>query len=360
MKKSIEMLFALLRASLHEKKTETLYFVNATEADWNECYHLAKTQGVMALAWDGVLNLPSQLQPYEDLKLKWAIKTEMNEKKYHRYCKVAYEISKLYKFHDISTLHLKGVGLSTLYPIPSHREGGDIDIYTYSANKKMSDFEANTLADTLIIKQGIEMDFEKSPKHSIFYYKGIPIENHKTFVNVHYYKIAKQTEKLLREQINPQIAKLETGDILIPSAEFNTLFVAFHAAQHIGNGLSIHHLCDWAIIVKHYGLHLPKEITDKKLNRTILAFTTLCNHYLGTSVEVKEEKEFADIILRTILHTQYHKRTLPNSKIAVIIYKTRHFIYRQKIKKKVFNHSFWKSLYDSIIYHLQHPNKIFN
>ncbi|MCS3155123.1 nucleotidyltransferase family protein [Phocaeicola dorei] len=43
---------------------------------------------------------------------------------------------------------MKGVGLSTYYPIPSHREGGDIDIFTYSADhSRKSDAEANLLAD---------------------------------------------------------------------------------------------------------------------------------------------------------------------------------------------------------------------
>ena len=67
MRKPEEMLFALLRASLHEKNTDTLFFVGATETDWNECFLLAKKQGVMALAWDGVLRLPVPLHPDMEL-----------------------------------------------------------------------------------------------------------------------------------------------------------------------------------------------------------------------------------------------------------------------------------------------------
>lgn len=360
MRTSEEMLFALLRASLHGKEAEASFFAEATKTDWDECFSLAKRQGVMALAWDGIQKLSSRLHPYEDLKIKWAIKVEIQEKKYLHYCKVAHEITQFYSSHNISTLHLKGVGLSTLYPKPSHREGGDIDIYTYSANKDMSDVEANTLADTLMMQQGMDMDLKKTPKHSLFYYKGIPIENHKTFVNVHSYKIAKQAERLLRELMNPQPAALCTGEIQIPSAEFDTLFVFFHAAQHFGSGLSIHHLCDWAIILKHYGLNLPKELTDKRLLKAATAFTNLCNRLLGTSVDIKEEKEFADKVLEEILHPKYYKQPLPKSKTKVLTYKIKRFIYGQKIKRSIFNHSPWKSLYASIIYHLIHPKRIFN
>lgn len=358
MRKSEEMLFALLRASLHEREAETSFFVDGTETDWNECYLLAKKQGVMALAWDGMLRLPSQLHPNMELKLQWGIKVEHLERKYQRYCKVATEITQLYRQHDIATLHLKGVGLSTFYPIPSHREGGDIDIYTYSVNQNISDNEANALADTLMQQQDIEVEHH-SYKHSNFFYKGIPVENHKIFTNVHSYKIANQVEAILKKYMNPQKALLPTGEILIPSPMFNTLFVFFHAVQHYISGLSLHHLCDWAVIIKHYGVHFPEEFTDKHLLRTAAALTTLCNHLLGTSVEVKEEKGFADFMLQEMLYPKY-KRPLPHSKLEVIIYKIKRFIYYQRFKKNIFNQSSWKAFYFSVKYHLLHPHKIFN
>lgn len=160
--------------------------------------------------------------------------------------------------------------------------------------------------------------------------------------------------------MNPQSVTLETGEILIPSAEFNTLFVFFHAAQHLGSGLSIHHLYDWAVILHRHGLHLPKEMTDERLLRAISAFTTLCNHLLGTSVNVKEEKDFADRILKEMLYPAYYKRPLPKSKTGIVVYKIKRFIYNQKLRKSIFNHSPWKSLYVSILHHLCHPHKIFH
>ena len=360
MRKSEEMLFALLRASLHEKDTETSFFVDVTATDWKECYQLAKMQGVMALAWDGVLRLPIALHPDMEFKLQWGIKVEHVERRHQHYCKVASEITELYKQHDIATLHLKGVGLSTLYPVPSHREGGDIDIYTYAANKSISDHEANALADALIKQQGMDVDIETSPKHSFFYYKGIPVENHKTLLNVHTLRIAKQVEEILKEHMHPQSVSLGSGEILIPSAEFNALFVAFHAVQHFGSGLSIHHLCDLAVIMNRYGLHLPKEITDERLLRAIFALTTLCNRLLGTSIKVKEEKEFAEKILKEMLHPKYYKRPLPQSKMGGAIYKVKRFIYNQKLKKEIFDIPVWKNFCIAVLRKLWHPSKIFN
>ena len=151
MKKSELLLFALLRSSLHEQEVEQVFFDQATDEDWKQCHQIAAAQGVMALSWDGVLRLPKELQPPLALKLTWAMAVERYEAKYLRYCKTVDELSAFYASHGITTVQLKGVGFSTYYPVPAHREGGDIDVYTYSADKnKMSDAEANALADKLM------------------------------------------------------------------------------------------------------------------------------------------------------------------------------------------------------------------
>ena len=123
-----QMLFALLRASLHEKDTETSFFEGISAQEWKDCYRLAALQGVMALAWDGAMRRPAELQPPKSIKLSWATGVEAYENKYFRYCNAINELSSFYAQHGIATMLLKGVGLSTLYPIPEHREGGDNDI----------------------------------------------------------------------------------------------------------------------------------------------------------------------------------------------------------------------------------------
>lgn len=198
------MLFALLRASLHEQKTETALFKDSTNEEWKQCYRLAVSQGVMALAWDGVMKLPVELQPPLSVKLAWAVAVEAYEKRYLHYCRTINELSHFYAQHGIAVMQLKGIGFSTLYPVPTHREGGDIDIYTYSADKnRMSDEKANRLANSLIRQKNINVDTKHSPKHSVFYYKGVPIENHKTFLNVESYQVSRTSGKGVERTYGP-------------------------------------------------------------------------------------------------------------------------------------------------------------
>lgn len=361
--RSEQMLFALLRASLNQREVESDFFRNASSGDWKECYSLSARQGVMALAWDGLMKLPADLMPPKALKLTWGLAVQDYERKYERYCKTVDELMNYYRGHGIAMVQLKGVGLSSYYPVPSHREGGDIDIYTYSIDKnRMTDAEANRLADELMRQQGIDVDMH-SPKHSNFYYKGIPIENHKTFLNVEKYSIAGQADASLRTLLEPQPTKLMNGEYecLIPSVGFNLLFVAFHAAQHYGAGLAVHHLCDWAVLIDRYGVNLPDGLTDKRFRRAVAAFTCLCNRFLGTSVRVEEDVEdFADEMLEEILHPKFIIGSVPvKGKLNVLKYKLRRFRYIHRLNNQVLEWPMWKHIWESVVVHLRHPETIF-
>lgn len=375
---SEEMLFALLRSSLHEREPELEYFQKATEKDWKECQRMAVAQGVMALAWDAVLRLPKHLQPPLNLKLTWAMAVERYEERYLRYCKAISELSALYAEHGIRTIQLKGVGFSTLYPNPSHREGGDIDIYTYSANQsQLTDVEANHLADTLMGHPGIDGEGVYY-KHSNFHYKGIPIENHKCFLNIKEIKEAVTANEVLLRELKPEKATLAEGEILVPSATFNTLFIAFHSLQHYGSGLSLHQLCDWAMILKHYGLKMPKEMMHyERFMRGVQAMTLLCQRYLGVSPAMNADEAssnadeadesqaqraieaMSDEMLNEMMHPRYQVVEPVSSKIGIVVYKTKRLFYTHRLKRSVFHKSLFRCVWDSVIIHLRNPKSIF-
>jgi len=361
-----QMLFALLRSSLSGKEADTVLFSGCTEGEWKRCYSLALEQGIMALAWDGVVKLPKELLPPLPIKLVWAAAVERYEKWYRYYCKTVDELSRFYEEHGIVLVMLKGVGLSSLYPVPSHREGGDIDIYTYSANReRMSDADANRLADSLMRQSGIDVD-NSSYKHSVFTYKGIPVENHKVFINVKQYKGAVEIEKLLKERMNPQLTALEGGSVLTPSPAFNTLFVPYHAAQHYGCGLTLHHLCDWACVLKNYGLCLPAEINGTRFRRFIFAFTLLSDRLLGTDIQIEGTQEEKDTgekmaceILNEMLHPRYGKIVPATSKAGVFIFKIRRMMHHISVGNQALGQSACRTILSSMITHARAPKTIF-
>ena len=355
-----ELLFALLKAALHQKPVEGINMSSYTDEDWKECYRLAVRHGVMAVTWDGIMLLPVEQQPSRPLRLSWGVAVRNYEERYERYCRTASELSSFYAGHGIAMIQIKGVGLSPYYPIPSHREGGDIDIYTYSMDRsKLSDNEANHLADKLMMEDDIDVD-EANHKHSNFFYKNISIENHKTFLDLGTNPVAEPMNDLLLKLMNPKDTGLCDGRYVIstPSPEFNALFLSFHAGQHYCAGFRLHHLFDWACMLKKYGLPLSTEVTDRKLLRFIHTMTDLCNSLLGTEVKVPVDEKMTAEVYEQIMHPRFAGDP-PKNRIVIFVYKTAKLFYTHFKQSKIFNKPLWGVLWNSIVFHFKRPDTIF-
>ena len=358
------IMFGLLKAALHQREVTDVCWTAVTEEEWTQCYKLSATHGVMALAWDGMQYLPTGCHVPRSLKITWGLAVQNYEQKYERYCKAAAELSEFYAVHQIGMVQLKGIGFSSYYPIPEHREGGDIDIYTWSMDSNLrSDIEANTLANELMAKQGIEVDAEHSSKHSNFYYKGIPVENHKMFLNRETLPIARPMDDLLHSILKPEAITLCGGkyQIQIPSKEFNALFIPFHAAQHFGNGIRVHHLFDWACILKRHGWCVPPQVTDDRLLDFICAFTHLCNILLNTDVTIKGGETLVPKVYQQMMHPRYPAKTdIPHkNKVGILWYKTKRFVHTYQLLHTIFDISLYKWIKHSVVAHIKRPETIF-
>jgi hypothetical protein len=226
----------------------------------------------------------------------------------------------------------------------------------------MTDAEANLLADKLMEELGIEVDM-RSSKHSTFYYKGIPIENHRTFLDVERYEIAGRADTWLRKVMEPQFTYLMDGEhmCLTPPKEFNHLFVAFHAAHHYAAGLALHHLCDWAMVLRKCGGKLPENFGDRKFRGAVESLTYLCNAVLGTNVKVNWRAAYlADEMLDVMLYPKFPSSGVSiKGKRNVFWYKARRFYYKYKLSHRVFEYSAWRWFGSSVKLHLKRPDTIF-
>lgn len=325
LERSEEMLLALLRAALHQRELEMAYFRHATVDDWLKCYRIAVRQGVVALAWEGIERLPLKYAPPVDVKLSWALLEKKQLAKYRKHCRVVNELTQLFAQHGIATVVLKGVGLSRLYPVPAHREGSDIDIYTYSADRtRMTDEEANRLADELMEKQGIEVHRSAQGKDSHFLYDGILIENHRYFFDTQRFPVAREVEKWLEAHISSQPVPLLDGEChaKVPAVSFDSVYVSYHAALHAGIGLSLRHLCDWVALLKQEE-GLPWDHRDKSFFYPAIVFTQLCNQYLGTAVSVEGGEKMKAIMMREVLRAPYQVEIPSENPILSGVYKVR-------------------------------------
>lgn len=305
MKKSDEILFQLLRRALWRDGAERLQEISeqvGNDEEWKEIYRQASYQGVLALAWDGVKDLPMD----KGLKLTWALNVEKIEGRYERQRMVLEELAELFAQNGLDMMIIKGYGLSLLYPEPKHRPCGDIDFYLYGEYAKGD----KVLEET----HNLTTDLNKH-HHTVSYYKGVMLENHYDFLNIESHRSNKIIERKLINAVQENKGEEHTlsngARIYTPCPEFNALFLLRHAAAHFAaERIGLRHVVDWALFLHHYGsqvdwkgfYHFAKEMN---MDKFLFCINAISIDYLGISPDIvppyPRDKRLENRVLEEIL-----------------------------------------------------------
>lgn len=261
MKPTAEALLCLVRLALHEEDADAVF---PDHVDWAEVYELSKKQGVTAIAFDALQrirtkradNLPMPLP--KPLLFRWISTTVAVEKNYARHRAAVSALARYLATENITALIFKGLSLSELYPVPKHRECGDIDILALEGHYKQ--------LDDCLVANGGEIVFIQ-PKHAEIRFAGVVFEGHRTFVGLSFSGRNVELNKELIGLLPDSEPLFGHENILRPSPAFDALFVLAHAANHFKTeGIVLRHVIDWALVVganayrldaerlKHYGL----------------------------------------------------------------------------------------------------------
>ena len=110
------------------------------EYDWKDNIALFGSQGVDAIAYDGLQKayetIP-EVAEYLDkpenksLKYDWFGQALSAEVKYDKQFKAAMELSALWSSHGIRAVVMKGFAYARFYPVPQHRYCSDLDCFLF-------------------------------------------------------------------------------------------------------------------------------------------------------------------------------------------------------------------------------------
>lgn len=362
--KPTKMLLSLLKSALNDEPVDQKEFKDANYSDWQTMLNISKDSSVTGIALDATNKLPQNTIP-KDIEMKMLEIQKESEIRHAKQEKILGELSETFAKKGIETIQLKGIGLSMNYPEPTHRFGGDIDIFTRLKGTQTQDHSnAYETINNMMENKGLEVDnhnHSKKTKHSEFDYKGVRIENHRYFINKERMPEAVKLDEYLHKSLNPHIQKLPNGTkILVPSKEFNTIFLAHHAYQHfIFGGIDIHHLTDWSTHIKKNGLEFPNEAKNTKFEKFTYALTNLSNRYLGTNVKVPEDKKFEDKIFNMLLHPEEKPIPKDLNKAELLVFKTKRFIKRAKQSKEYTGESYFKTFARTFINKMCDPASLF-
>lgn len=360
--KPMKMLMSLIRSTISGEELDKEAFKGANYHDWSKLLEKGTEASVTGIAYDSVGKLPKGTVP-TGILVKMQEYIREIEDKYARQENAIGDISKTLGEENIDVIQLKGLGLSMDYPVPQHRHGRDIDIFTrYKGTVTENRSNSTDFVDQYMLKKGLKVEDYDVPKakHSEFFYDGLTIENHKYFVNKEAMPEAKMIDDLLHKKLNPEIKVLPNGTkILVPSKEFNTIFLAQHAFQHYAfSGIDLHNLVDWSMHIKQNGFEVPKELKGTKLETFMNALTNVSHKYMGTEPTAPENPKYEQDLISRILKPQGDPMPQNMSNTETLIYKTKRFLDHYNRTKELTGNTLTGTIIRSVKAHLRRPETI--
>ena len=300
MNKISNILCATLRSALAGAAIEQECYASLSKEEWSELFNLAARQGVLAISYDVISQLPREIQPPRELNIRWAICSERIEERYNTQFKDAAALAELWSNEGIRTLVMKGFSLSQYYPIPSHRECGDFDCYLFGKYE-----EGNIAAE----KAGAKVNREWY-KHSQIFFHRTMAENHLYFVTTRKGGSAKSLNDELSKMIGDDLKFLPDSKIEIPSAEFTALFITYHSFTHfVSEGINLRHICDWICFMnaEHKNFDWAKFYAicrHYKFDRFVDVSNAIAVKYLGfttPSANIVQQSPYTERVMEDIL-----------------------------------------------------------
>ena len=306
-----------------------------SEVNWTEVVDIAFSQGLAAIACDGLqrlyeihpeIQLTLDAAEYEDVKYEWFGSALEAENNYSQHRLLLEEICNLLKPNEIPVCLMKGIGVGLNYPVPSHRPCGDIDIYTGRYK--------NAVNDIFCRKFGASVD-EDNPKHSKMVLKGISVENHGTFSDTAVSTAEQRAEDILLEIIDKKGYDYEAslpGNCALLPADANYIFLLKHLCAHFRTrtSASIRQVLDLGLFLATHSDELDiegdkaivKNLGLSKLNDIFVSIAedfsgpSLKNFYIG-----KPSVNDVERVLRDLLNA--HPNEVPRPRLAMMWYKAK-------------------------------------
>lgn len=259
-------------------------FVDFSSLEWKKLYNLSKRQGVVAIIFDRLKEIPKQIAPPKEIVMKWFSHALSIEKQMRAKEAIAIDFAEKFAERDIQIAVLKGIAYASYFPNPYHRESGDLDCYMMGKKDE---------GDKAIVEIGGKME-EAGYKHSHLFYKGLTIENHRYITSFDNSKLGIKTERLLQDLIATDLKPIAQTKLLNPCADFNAMFLIKHAQRHfIKEGICVRHLLDWAFFLKAEAANVNWQrvipmMEECRILRFAQVMTALCINELGMTIDVKE------------------------------------------------------------------------
>lgn len=287
--------------------------------DWDEVEALAKRQGLFAVVFDGLEQLPQTSRPPLTTWLRWIGEVQLDESRYSQQWSVACKLAHLFHQYGIRIFVLKGNVLSECYPKPQHRVSADFDCFLLNENQNENEKDVWEKGNQLIEEAGCEVE-KVFYKNSTFRLPGLTVENHRFLTPFRGSKTLRRFEQYLQGELKEgskssrgsSSSRFEGTELWRPPVMVSALFLIEHAYSHfLHEGLTWRHVLDWVMFSRKHRVEINWEEFDSRIDefgfrKFYDAYSRLGQYLIGeiqvSSFTFLEKKMLADVWVPLDLH----------------------------------------------------------
>lgn len=235
--------------------------------NWESLKDLATRQGLFAVVFDGVEQLPQTSRPPLTTWLRWIGEVQLEEERFSHQWSEACKMAQLFHRNGVRTYVLKGNVVSECYPKPAHRVSADFDCFLLPVEGESGVWE---MGNGLVEKVGYEVD-RVFYKNSTFHLPGLMVENHQYMVPFRGNKTLRSLEKYLQNELKEDSrsskgssgSRFEGTELWKPPVMVSALFLIEHAYSHfLHEGLTWRHVLDWVMFSRKHNDEIDWPVFD--------------------------------------------------------------------------------------------------
>ena len=267
-------LFRFLRFSLGlEGEVKGLLDGRQGRFDWDACYQFAKRQTLVGVLFDGIQRVPKELAPARPLLLRWLSDSESIRRRNMRMDWASAYIYNKVCAAGFRCCILKGQGNALLYPHPSSRIPGDVDVWVM-ANREELRHIALSLTD------GDGSSLQESLNHIGLTVHGVSVELHSTpaLLNspLHNSRLQRWLKRNADLQCSNRIAlPNNAGEVAVPTVSFNIIYQLCHLFHHcFYEGVGMRQIVDYYLVLKNTDFSGNTDRVDGNTDRGCFLLNT--------------------------------------------------------------------------------------
>ena len=242
-------LFRFLRFSLGlEGEVKGLLDGRKGSFDWDACYQFAKRQTLVGVLFDGIQRLPKELAPARPLLLRWLSDSESIRRRNMRMDRASAYIYNKVSAAGFRCCILKGQGNALLYPHPSSRTPGDVDVWVMANREELRHI-------ALSLTEGDGSSLQESLNHIGLTVHGVSVELHSTpaLLNspLHNSRLQRWLKRNADLQCSNRIAlPNNAGEVAVPTVSFNIIYQLCHLFHHcFYEGVGLRQIVDYFFVL---------------------------------------------------------------------------------------------------------------